>query len=208
MRTLVRAALAVGVAAGLGLVAAPAAHAADLGRMDFGCQGTADDIYGDLPVVGSGSNLTVIVNGEVGDTFTIDEDNSDDCLVLTASGQSVSTLADLGGFVSYGPDYGQLYDDPLRYSDSDTVQYVINGPGTFLIQALDDTYYTILVNGGASQGGPKDLSIWLQSVGRWAQTDECPEGYNPSWAQWPNDGQGGWVCDKYTYAYYPGVAVE
>jgi hypothetical protein len=208
MRTLVRAALAMGVAAGMALVAAPSAHAAvDLGRVDFGCADTADDIYGDLPITGSGSNLSVIVNGEIGDTFTIDQDNSDPCLVLNYAGQSVNTLADLGGFVSYGSN-DLLFDNPLRYEDSDTVEYVINGPGTFLIQALDNTYYTIVVNGGTPLSGPKDLTIWLQSVGRWAQTDSCPAGYSPSWAQWPNGGTGGWVCDKYTYAYYPGEAVK
>lgn len=207
MKTLVRAVLAVGVAAGMGLVAAPAAHAADLGRVDFGCENTADDIYGDLPISGSGSNYTVSVTGEVGDTFTIDEDNSDDCLVLNYLGQSVNTLADLGGFVTYGS-RDTLYDNPLRYSDSDTVEYVIQGAGTFYIQALDDTVYTIVVNGGTPTGGTKDLTVWIWSVGRWLETDTCPEGYNPSWAQWPNDGTGGWVCDKYTYAYYPGVPVQ
>ncbi len=188
-RTLTGVAAAV-VAAGTLVAIAPAASAADLGRVDFGCDMTADDIYGDLVIVGS----TVYVDGAVGDTFTIDEDNSDDCLVLNHAGASVNTLADLGGFVSYGS-LGTLLTDPLRYSDSVTVEYVINGPGTFLIQALDSSYYTIVVNGGTPVATTSP-EVWFQSYGRASANTACLDGWSPSYAMWPNDGIGGWVCDR------------
>lgn len=54
----------------------------------------------------------------------------------------------------------------------------------------------------------KDLTIWLLSTGRPTQDATCPVGYAPSWAEWPNGGAGGWVCDRYTYAYYPDEEVK
>lgn len=49
--------------------------------------------------------------------------------------------------------------------------------------------------------------VWHQSVGRSSATAECPTtteseaaiGWTPwtkSWAEWPNDGKGGYVCDR------------
>jgi hypothetical protein len=50
---------------------------------------------------------------------------------------------------------------------------------------------------------PRDLTIWLQSVSRESATAICASGWKPSWAQWPNEGAGGYVCNKKVYAYYP-----
>lgn len=36
---------------------------------------------------------------------------------------------------------------------------------------------------------------WRQAFAR-ASDDTCPTGWNPSWAQWPNDGTGGFVCQR------------
>ncbi len=43
----------------------------------------------------------------------------------------------------------------------------------------------------AAQGAP-----WLQSVPRDSEDSECPDGWTPSWAQWPQDGAGGFTCDR------------
>jgi hypothetical protein len=56
--------------------------------------------------------------------------------------------------------------------------------------------------------GTKDLTVWHQSVQRPSQDAACPRGYDPSWAQWPNDGAGGYVCDRQVYAYYPDEPVR
>jgi hypothetical protein len=37
---------------------------------------------------------------------------------------------------------------------------------------------------------------WLQSVPRDSEDSECPDGWTPSWAQWPQDGAGGFTCDR------------
>lgn len=35
---------------------------------------------------------------------------------------------------------------------------------------------------------------WHQSYARTTADEKCLTGWNPSWAQWPNHGNGGWVC--------------
>ena len=40
---------------------------------------------------------------------------------------------------------------------------------------------------------------WFQSVGRTRQEDPCEPGWAPSWAEWMNDGRGGWVCNREIY---------
>lgn len=40
---------------------------------------------------------------------------------------------------------------------------------------------------------------WHKSIGRAAFSDPCPVGWTGSWAQWPNSGAGGFVCNQETY---------
>jgi hypothetical protein len=35
---------------------------------------------------------------------------------------------------------------------------------------------------------------WHQSYARVTADEKCLDGWNPSYAMWPNDGKGGWVC--------------
>ena len=37
---------------------------------------------------------------------------------------------------------------------------------------------------------------WHQSIGRTSADEKCPTGWSPSWAQWMNDGSGGFVCNR------------
>jgi hypothetical protein len=48
---------------------------------------------------------------------------------------------------------------------------------------------------------PAGLPMWLQSTGRVAATTTCPDGFSASWAMWPNNGTGGYVCDRFVRAY-------
>lgn len=45
---------------------------------------------------------------------------------------------------------------------------------------------------GSGQDGPS----WVQSYGRAASDVMCRDGWDPSYAAWMNDGQGGWVCNR------------
>lgn len=53
----------------------------------------------------------------------------------------------------------------------------------------------------------RDLTIWHKAVGRESDEASCPDGWQPSWAQWPNDETGGFVCNNESYAYYPNLPV-
>ena len=48
-----------------------------------------------------------------------------------------------------------------------------------------------------------DKTLWQQSIGRISSDAACPTGYSASWAQWPNDNKGGWVCNRELFAYQP-----
>jgi hypothetical protein len=54
----------------------------------------------------------------------------------------------------------------------------------------------------------KDLSIWHQSYGRDASDAPCQSGWDPGWAQWPDGGSGGYVCNREIYKYYPDEPVK
>jgi hypothetical protein len=43
---------------------------------------------------------------------------------------------------------------------------------------------------------PSPPPKWLQSYARAGSGQACADGWGPSYAQWPNEGTGGWVCDR------------
>lgn len=82
--------------------------------------------------------------------------------------------------------------------------------------ATTDSFYVIAAAYGAGQAGylytvtvaslaaaGPDLTVWHQAVGRPSAQAACPSGYGGSWAQWPNEGTGGWVCVREVWAYSP-----
>jgi hypothetical protein len=67
-------------------------------------------------------------------------------------------------------------------------------------QGTGTTNFTI---GGSSP----DMSTSMQSTARVSVDATCSSGWSPSWAQWPNNGKGGYVCDRWIYIYYPDLPV-
>ncbi len=59
--------------------------------------------------------------------------------------------------------------------------------------------YGMSSGSGASGARP----IWFLAVGRASADATCPRDYTPSWAQWPNAGTGGWVCNREVFADEP-----
>lgn len=55
----------------------------------------------------------------------------------------------------------------------------------------------------SGDGSEPDMTLWHQSIGRSSSDAACPTGYSASWAQWPNDHKGGWVCNRELFAYQP-----
>lgn len=45
--------------------------------------------------------------------------------------------------------------------------------------------------------------VWLQSFARSSTDETCPRNWSPSWAQWPKDGAGGFVCERSMFADAP-----
>jgi hypothetical protein len=40
---------------------------------------------------------------------------------------------------------------------------------------------------------------WFQATQRGGPAAPCPDGTDPSWAEWPNDRTGGWTCEQTTW---------
>ncbi len=81
-----------------------------------------------------------------------------------------------------------------------------------------DYFFVLTLNGGSESAGSVHFSvtgpsplvvesesitparpIWHLAVGRASADAKCAGNYNPSWAQWPNAGKGGYVCVKDIY---------
>jgi hypothetical protein len=56
--------------------------------------------------------------------------------------------------------------------------------------------FTVSLGGGVSAGESGGAAPWFQAIARTSATASCPAGYGGSWAQWPNDGRGGYVCNR------------
>lgn len=64
------------------------------------------------------------------------------------------------------------------------------GTGGFVCSHQSYAYYPDTpVATGQSPSTP-----WLQSIARADADADCPSGYRPSWAQWPNEQAGGFTC--------------
>lgn len=58
------------------------------------------------------------------------------------------------------------------------------------------TVYTLVVAAGVTVSAPASSPPdWVQSYGR-GREEACRSGWHPSWAQWPNQGAGGFVCTR------------
>jgi hypothetical protein len=64
--------------------------------------------------------------------------------------------------------------------------------GTVLTNA-DFSFATYTV-GNAVEASP--IPPWLQAYGRASANATCLDGWNPSWHWWPNNGTGGFVCQR------------
>ena len=54
----------------------------------------------------------------------------------------------------------------------------------------------VVIDFAPGSSDPDAPPPWLQAYGRPAITSVCSEGWNPSWAQWPNRYSGGYTCER------------
>ncbi len=95
-------------------------------------------------------------------------------------------------------------DAPASLYGSDVTLYIIvdnNVSGSGTTSVFSGQYYTLTITRPAD-GVPVNPP-WLQAVGRGSSTGACADGWVPSYAQWPNGGSGGYVCEFVRPTYGP-----
>lgn len=62
-----------------------------------------------------------------------------------------------------------------------------------LVVGLDSVQFGVLMNLTTPPHGDQAPPDWLQQIAR-SEGQSCDAGWHPSWAEWPNDHSGGFVC--------------
>lgn len=72
----------------------------------------------------------------------------------------------------------------------------LNGNGVLdLVVGMDSVQFAVVMNTMAPPRGDQAPPDWMQQVAR-AQGAACESGWYPSWAEWPNEHTGGYVCTR------------
>jgi len=83
--------------------------------------------------------------------------------------------------------------------------------GSYRVEAIDfydtNTFWNMGTSDFTVSGSGPDLTTSMQSTARASADAPCSTGWFPSWATWPNNGSGGYVCDRWIYTYYPDIPV-
>ena len=139
--------------------------------------------------------------------------NTGDILAFCAAG--VTCTPDIPGSILYWfkPAAGAMQavfapGTPVLNPAGDTVPLPV---GSYRIEGI---HFTDTNNWGRAEtsdfiigDSAPDLSTTMQSTARPSADATCNTGWIPSWAQWPNSGNGGYVCDRWIYTYYPDLPV-
>ena len=169
-----------------------------------------------LAVHSSGSAVVKnsIVYGNTGDDVTAGDDKLNATYSLFTSTSSVSPSVSHPSLI-----FGE---DPLLGSLADNggpTQTMMPGAGSPVLGAAnsvgapstDQRGFARTTNGLADMGAVQRAAVapepdlsqvppsWLQAQGREQREASCPPGMAPSWAQWPNEGTGGWTCEYTTW---------
>ncbi len=148
--------------------------------------------------------------------FTVSESGSYDLSIVSAAGMPVDALDTMHAVYENSFDPANWTLNCIAYNDD-------NGAGVLSITAdvplvAGTQYFVVVMNawvgmpvGATFSGeitGPGTISTglgtgsgtpvpeWVQGYGRGSASDACRDGWSASWALWPNDGTGGWVCTR------------
>lgn len=183
-------ALAVALGGWVSLMSATGASAAD----DVG------DYIADCSPAGVGV-VDFTFQGNIGDTFT-----------LGAAGPTYNCggTDSNPGIVSYpsstvpgGVNPWPLSGSPVFYGHSElplTITLVASGTTTLTWQQSGEGLSITVTVLAARVVVNQAPAVWMQSYGRAGRDDACLDQWSPSYASWPHDGNGGWVCNR-TLAY-------
>ena len=61
------------------------------------------------------------------------------------------------------------------------------------------TYTITITRGATAEQVDQTPPTWFQAYSRPSADAPCQDGWYPSYAQWPNEGLGGWTCERRTY---------
>jgi len=139
--------------------------------------------------------------------------DSGDILAFCAAG--VTCLPNTPGLILYWykPAAGQTQGvftagTPVLDAAGNTVPLPAGSYRAEAISFLDaTTFFSMGTSDFTVSGSGPDLTTSMQSTARASADAACATGWNPSWAQWPNNGTGGYVCNRWIYIYYPDLPV-
>ena len=81
------------------------------------------------------------------------------------------------------------------YGDEAVAIYTTDGTCGYVQYVVSDGWLGAPLQ--AAKTCPSDpIPGWAQGYGRHLVTDTCLDGWNPSWEQWANGGNGGYVCSR------------
>jgi hypothetical protein len=207
-RTVASVAAAVMVASGVMLAVAPVASAASDSTLSVTVT-DSDPVFDASAYCGedSGSffyttrSVTVSESGDYDVVDTrIGESPIDGCLYIYPSG-SFNPASPGDNLVGFVDDDDTLTVDAGAYTmvfstydigNTGLVEYLITGPGTWTMSSDEAT-------------PEQPRSIWYQAVGRGSADEACPDGYTAGWAEWPNSGTGGFVCNRALFDFGDGT---
>lgn len=133
---------------------------------------------------------------------------------IFTSADSVSTPSgDSAGVLFGDPLLGSLADNggPTLTMLPDPESPVVGTASTIEAPATDQRGWARTTGGQADMGAVESRAVrpapdlsqvppsWYQATKRNAPDAPCPDGSDPSWAEWPNDGTGGWTCEFTTW---------
>lgn len=150
-------------------------------------------------------------------------DNSTDDVYAASFYPSYSIFTSEGSISTpSGSSTGVLFGDPLLGSLADNggpTLTMLPDPGSPVVgmasiveaPATDQRGWARTTGGQADMGAVESRAVrpapdlsqvppsWYQATKRNAPDAPCPDGLDPSWAEWPNDGTGGWTCEFTTW---------
>lgn len=126
-------------------------------------------------------------------TWTSVTGGPDGYVAVGYSGSSSSTV----GYAAYSADAVTWKSVPMINAQWKSVQ--ADDDGFIALGYYPASGQTVVMRGALAapnSSGGYASSPWVQSLARPTAESPCPAGWAPTWAQWPNDQRGGFVCDR------------
>lgn len=182
---------AVGALLAAGLIAAPAASAAELSSACTNLNSTlieaplgeGDFTYGDDAGFATGDVLTLTFTLTAGSVTSIELRMLDPQLVEILAPDPFVTVASTStvpGAIAY------VIPADRAAPELVSLRIRVNGPG--VVAATSDC------RSAPEPAAP--VPAWQQAYGRASQDADCADGWNPSWQEWALPVTGGWVCTR------------